>query len=472
MDATYYQNNLKFLYESSDKTKPPVYNVDNLLFSYISQDTFNNNISPSVFFTPVINIKLKGENINDVSIRANAVETNYISLPTNQNFIDDATNNEVRIDIINGEHEEQLSSSIIKKIADDLTNNINNINDITKSHRAFDIYMRGIISSVCLGKMKDALKFIIPITNINNIPNNLNIACNTIDQISSQKKDILFNIISDTCKQKLINIILQLPQINFDILNDINNRSVNSFSHPLYYQLRSAIIDDLVIPSSVIIDQDDYIFLYIKRIITDIYIKTSYPLIHYDFIDAMMQKYALKGDYINIRLALLAKVFFTFYFMDYINKYIYTPNNITGDGATISQINTNLNNYLISLNNIDISSEPGKNTLSEIITSLHDLSSDVVIQSKDIYGLKTEIDSNQQALRNIIANSKFSNEQLRRQIIEFWILFSILIIIVLVSAILIFIKKSQFVLYINGLILIIVIIMKIVLMIKSFIIQN
>jgi hypothetical protein len=482
--SSYYRNNLAYLFESADPDNPPVYNVDTLLFSYSTQVTFNNNVIPSSFFNNVSGVRFLKEEYNDVQVRANSSDGNKHppALPTTTNFTDIAPNNEVKTEI---SRNNPMRSSIIKGIADEISFITNfesqalrlKNNDITTSHIAFEQYMMSILTSVCSQCFTDALQ-----TASANIPPNAPIALtdaiNAISyQLSLSKKKQLFTVVVAQAHKSLESIILPLTVISPDIMNDFNNTE-GSFSRTLYYQLRTSMINELVISKSIVPDQEDYVLIYIKKIVTDIFIRSCYPQIHYLFIDAMMKRYAKIGDYVNIRLALLAKVFYIFYFVDYIYQNIYLPDNsLSSDdkalySQTIDKIKTKLNDYLTSLNNIDITSKPGQNALANIITSLHTLSGDVVDKSQKIDFIKKNIVDNQQALRNIIANVDISRDRYNYQFTEFWIVLSILLILVIGSAILLFLNMPQYVFYIAGSVLVVVLVIKIVQMINYFITKN
>lgn len=482
--SSYYKNNLEYLFESADPANPPVYNVDTLLFSYSTKITFNNNVIPSSFFNNISGVRFLKEEYNDVQVRASSDDANKhpSNLPTTTEFTDNVPTNEVKVDI---KRDEPMTSSIIKDITDEISYIINyqsqalglKNNDITTSHVAFDQYMLSILSSVCSKCFDNALKIA-----STNIPADASIyfidAVNAISiQLSPNRKKQLFTVVAVQAQKSLAKIMSEITTITPDIMTDFNNTN-GSFARPLYYQLRTAMNDDLVISTSIIPDQEDYVWMYIKKIVTDMFIKTCYPMIHYLFIDAMMKKYAEKGDYVNIRLALLAKVFYIFYFVDYIYQNIYLPDNsLASDkkilySQTIDQIKTKLNDYLTSLNNIDISNKPGQNALANIITSLHTLSGDVVNKSQKINWLKENIIANQLALRNIISNVEIVRNQYNYHSVEFWTVLSILLIIVIISGLLLFLRMPQYVISLAGFVFIVVLVIKIAQLIISFITKN
>lgn len=486
MDSTYYKNNLRFLYQSDDKNVPSVYNVDNLLFNFTDQGTFTGSVIPSSFFNNITDLQLYREDPNDVQTRINIVDNiNLTKLPVTKTFTGVSTLNQVRVEIVRGE---QISTdTILQGIAQELAfvtsteSSILGLNgDITKSHTAFDQYMLGIISSVCAPCFIQAIKRLT--SNLPpNAPNDLQDAINDIGLRTIAQLNKLFTLVSIQAQKNLQEIIIPLTNVRIDLMNDFNNTS-GSFNRPMYYQLRNKISDELIITPPILMgnETEDYTIMYINKILADIFIKTCYPLLHYLFIDAMMKKYAKSGDFINIRIALLAKIFYTFYFVDYINQNIYAPDSAVQSNSNkkaqydsiFTQINTNLNNYLTSINNIDISTNPGKNAMADLINSLHNLSNNVVLKSQKINDIKTQIVENQLALRSIIANVDIEREKYKWKVFEFWLILAIILIVVIGSSALLFLNMPQYVFYVAGATLTIVVIIKMIQFVNSFITKN
>ena len=486
MDSTYYKNNLKFLYQSDDTNVPAVYNVDNLLFNYTDQATFTGSVIPSSFFNNITDLQLYKEDPGDVQSRINTVDNvNLSKIPTTTTFTEVATQNEVRVELVRGG---QISTdTILKGIAQEIEyvtskeSALLGLNgDITKSHTAFDQYMIGILSAVCSPCFIQAIKRL-PANFPPNTPNNLQDAMNDVGLRTSSQINQIFTLVSIQVQKNLQEIILPLTNVRIDVMNDFNNTN-GSFSRPMYYQLRNKISNELTIQPPVLIgyETEDYTKMYINKILTDVFIKTCYPLLHYLFIDAMMKKYAQVGDFINIRIALLAKIFYTFYFVDYINQNIYAPDSAAQSDSNkkaqydsiFTQINTNLNNYLTSINNIDISTNPGKNAMADLINSLHNLSNNVVLKSQQINDIKTQIVENQSALRSIIANVDIERGKYAWKVFEFSLILIVLLIVVIGSGVLLFLNKSQYVFYVAGATLTIVIIIKLIQFVNSFITKN
>jgi hypothetical protein len=485
MDSSYYQTHLKYLYDSTGN-ETPVYNVDNLLYNYTSKSTFTNNITPSEFFQNITNVSIYNEQPSDVLGRINSEDN--INLPildtTNNNFSETATMSSVRINITRAGKMD--TETILTGIASQIEFNnkifitsstsTEGLKDITKSHIAFDQYMLGIITSVCQPCFIQAIRRL-PYNIPPNAPQNLINAINDISSGNINSLTGLFTTVSTQVKKNIKDIIIPLPNIRTDIMNDFNNKT-SSFNRPTYYELRSKIANELIIKEPILIgnESDDFTLLYINKILADIIIKTCYPMIHYIFIDSLMTRYAGKGDFVNIRIALLAKIFFTYYFVDYIYQNIYTVDSvIQSDSAKklmynslFTQINSNLNAYLTNINNIDIGTTVGKDALADIIKSLHTLSNNVVQKSQQINNIQNQITENQLALRSVIPNVDSQRKRCIWKKYEFWINLIILLTVVLVSAVLLFFNKPKYVFYIAVVTIINVIIIVFIKIINSF----
>lgn len=487
MDNNYYQNYLKYLYESSDNKSSAVYNVDTLLFSYTNSSTIPTNIDLKSFFNKVTGITYRSENAVDVQNRLNAPDgSKYSPLPLGNSFGDDAPNYEVKLEVARGN---VMDPSVIKSIVDETTTIINNemrtndivrnSNDITKSHKAFDNYMRGILNAVSTQMMISSMRFLYPITGVTKVGPALDDAVTTVvNGLSSSKKRNAIDLVSGVVQKTLADILAPMQNIRTDIMIDFNNNS-SGFTSPLFYLLRSKSISNLYFPPNILSEDNDQVLIYIKKVMVDMYMRLSFPVLHYDFIDGLMKKYAASGDFVNVRIALLAKIFLTYYFVSYIYDNIFIPNeqSLAPDVAksyrsTLDNIQSKLNSYLTSINNIDVSGSPGKNPLGDIITELHKLSSDVVVQSKDINGVKEEIQTNQLALRNLISNLELMRSDYDGKVSKFWIVFGMIIGLVLLAGALMFIKRPTWVYYVVGLMIIILLIIKLVELIKYFLAKN
>lgn len=458
MDEDYYTNNLKFLYDNGENS---IYKIDPLLFKYQNGNTaFNIDVSPKSFFTLIASTKISNEKNNPLINPNNNIETSV-------DFSEIADSNDIRLDLTTGS---VVTSDIINTIASSIT-----IIE-PKTYSDYDTYMRNIILPICesrtlitIDTLRSSISILYPNSvmdsksspNMQVIPSqNLISAITVLISMSVKKKKLLFDIVSDACTKSLYSII-DSPNFQSSNLKMFTNFSDILPISNLYIELRNNLIHNIIIPSSIIEDQSDNILLYIKKLIADIYIKTSYPLIQYDFLNGIMNNYIELGDYMNVRFALLAKIYFTYNFINYIKTNLST-------GIIHDVINSDavLTAFLKNLNMIDINAQFDQQ--SEVLKQLQNISSDVVVQSVDIDDLSSQITLNQQVFRNIITNNEISKKVYNRQKAIFWIIFSLLLLLILSSCLLIFIKKNEYVLYIVSLLLMTIVIMKLVQLIKYF----
>jgi hypothetical protein len=456
-DNLYYQANLKYLFENPGNSQAAVYNVDKILFKYISFDDFGQvrknvgfetDVVPNTFFKDVGDVVMSAENPTDVATRIIQTDLSALQpLPKTTTFDQtDPLKEDVRIDIVPAA---SMNPSIITNIQKYLTQASLNNNNPAKYHTNMNEYMKNVITTVCSRRFKDSItKLSTVYSNLikqnqqNNItkPTNLLDALQVLVGVSSTRMDMIMLAVDNQCAKSLRNILTPIQNPPINIMSDFN---VN-FVRPLYYLVRTDIVSNLILPQGIIpvLSNEETIYLY--KIIADAYIKACYPLLHYGFIDYLLQKYTAVGDFVNTRIALLAKVLFTYAFVDYINTNV-APNDSTDTALTmkgvIDKIITTLNNYLIDLNNIDVSSSAGVNKMSDIIKEVHQMSNVVVDKAQTVEEVKGQISNNQIVLRNLIVNHERAHNTLKWTRRRFWFQFFILLTVVLAGAVLLLINK-------------------------------
>lgn len=221
---------------------------------------------------------------------------------------------------------------------------------------------------------------------------------------------------------------------------------------------------------------------YFAKIITDVYIKCSYPLIQYQFIISLMNTYMKNGDFLNTRFGLLAKIYLVTYtvsvlslsMQEYSNKGKYPEdqqNRLTAATDSLNDVLQKLNQYLININNIDISDS---NTTSDqqfaiIVNDLKNLSNTVQSESSQINVIKNKIQSSSLEVRSLLENMKIIDKKLKAKKIEFWMVFSLLFIFIITCVVLIMIDQSLLVIYISAIAILLIILYKLCLLVISFV---
>jgi hypothetical protein len=222
------------------------------------------------------------------------------------------------------------------------------------------------------------------------------------------------------------------------------------------------------------INNDDV--MYFKKLVVDMFLKSCYPLVHMVYMQALMEKYASSGDYINVRIIILATVFYVFYCIKYLESNInrtMPPANMIQPGteeAGITNILTKIKNYLENNNKINLTSNDSANDeMKKIVVGLHDLSRDVTGQNRNIQITSEQIKENQITMRNIIFNIEVKRKEFGKARNEFIFALVLLIVFTIVNVLLLVLGLPDYVFYLSGFFGVIIIFYLIVMMIIRFV---
>jgi hypothetical protein len=243
--------------------------------------------------------------------------------------------------------------------------------------------------------------------------------------IAGQAQQILRRIFSKNAQERTV--------IGMKMINDLKFGATN-FTRPTYYQLREGLIQSMDIPTIVLKIDSFSMEQYIKNILASVFIATSYPLIHYMVIDSIEVVATNYGKLVNQRLAVLAKVFFTNSYVNYLRERIFEVNkNKINDTQKYEDFfnitNTKLNQYLTYTSEVFTNSNGGKLDITNIILQLHGMSTQVEQKAFSIKQIKNESSSNQMALRTIVENEKNIDPAYSRAVKLYISVLSIVIII-------------------------------------------
>lgn len=474
-DTNYYNSYLRPLYEPSQGSQG-IYQVDQYLFNMantIYDDTLFTFIGISGITFTSENLALADARANNISnSNSDVIPTTTIPETTDSNIIklkDSAEKEYVRVNL------NYTSANVpFNTLMQSITDNISTPTPDISSHIKMNEYMRDIF----IGDSK--LYFKNGVIVINSIANDQSTyfkqAQYYLGSLSNSKFNLLFNDIEDITKKTLYKIVKAKiteyvtynkthkdPSTQKKMTENFFNNLLN-FNGPLYYKLRIEATKALTLKSQYFnIGENQSVISYFKMIAIDLYIKNCYNLIIYDYISCLTETYIEYGDFINSRLGLLAKVIYTYYYINNINS-AYKQNNT--DIANIVTIASYLKNYLVTINST------GKTV--DLHIDLHDKSTKVVNQNETVQSLNKQIKQNQLAMRNVIYNTDSLRKKYRYKMIEFIILVMILIIIITVSCILLFLDTEKngfktYVLYICGITVLIILILSLAKIISNIV---
>ena len=453
-----YATDLQYLYQSGDVKKP--YYIDNLLFQFISESGFENVVNVSGYLNDPASINIFKENAIDVKNYIGIVTpgdttpaTQYPAPVRSNNFTGNASADEVFITLTPAT---QLSGTVYRDMVKDITTSPSAQSDaVVKDHNKFRQFLFETIEDVV--KYNFYVTKSVLASNISSLPDNdpRKIMYDPIVSLQTMKITNLGYLISnikDVCVRSFKDILAQSPTVTSNIITDFKT---GNFTSPVYYNLRSLMIQKLDI-SRIYVNIDENMVLYFKKVVVDMFLKTCYPLVHMLFMQSIMEWYAASGDYVNVRIIVLSMTYYVFFTL----KAVYnlntsiTPNSnqLTSQNMTdLNNLFSKLNIYLANNNKIDVNSDNSTNDeMKKLIIGLHDLSSTVTSTNKDIQSLKNSIRENQLTMRNVLFNLDVKRKEYNAARRGYYIALTILIIFVVVNTILLVLKKPEYVFYTSG----------------------
>ena len=482
-DDTYYRNHLEPLYSDNG-----IYNVDKLLFNLRNIDQFNKSINSSSYFNDIIQVVTRSDDKSATDVLANM---NFMDLE-NYNLaqalpVPESQNTSTFTKLTGAATLEYVSLSLFKSNTvlqpNALLDSIqvsnsrisapgNDIDSMTRSHKHMNEYMRSLILSTGKTFYKKVLDNIRSDPTMKNTTDPWNESryslvylpeskLNTmIDSIGEFASTILGEIIGATAVTNLqfnANSSTKPDQKKYISMTFLDDLQDGNFKGPLYYKLRTSILNRFKIPKNTFNSSNTNSNLYFKMLAVDAYLKACYPVLIYDYIDGMMTLYTEYGDFVNSRVALLAKVMFTYYFFTkIISNYTNQDPSHIGEpyNSQITNILSKMKRYLDNVNNIDMNNID-TNVINTIAKDLHQTSNTVVDKNQQIQVIKEELKTNQLAMRNIIFNKEQLNKQYKKKIVQFIILLAILILLITTCSVLLFFatetnKLKNYVIYVAG----------------------
>jgi len=300
----------------------------------------------------------------------------------------------------------------------------------------------------------------------------------------------MLQALRDACKKSLTNrMMYDTTFVPNTFIQSFANRDKMAYGSPTdakaaeqnkdYLILRSLMYDFFVMDKKITTEDDSKVRLYMKKLLVDIFIKTCYPLVHFDLLDLLMHKNITSGNFINARMALISKCLFTYKMVEgvYISAIKTdagaTPPNINVKFNTITNdIPTNISDYINAniKGNVDLTDgTSGEQRMTNIIKDLQNLSKDVTDNSFRTNMLQKAIADNQLTMRNVSLAIEQRKGALSGREVEFWILFSILLIVIISCSLLYYFDLTNIGLMVAAGVMVIILIYKVIMMIVSYV---
>lgn len=458
-----YENDLRYLFESNDTNKP--YVVDRFLMGLSTPSGFADYIPLTTFFKNITSIDIKSQNPVEVEQyikNVNCVSADNTSQPCalpgkTNTFTDASMNNDVFLEINNSST--QFSPSDFTTIIADVATSNTVSDDTAKDHVLFRKFL--------MDNMEDIVRF-----RFKELTTKLGVmagqwAANDSRQVlydpimrmynmKSSQQTILLGLLRDACLdafKKHLDTVTAVNSLDILVFKD------GAFNTRLYYNIRNRMINALNVKSVYLSINDDDVWYY-KKLVVDMFLKSSYPMVHMIYMQAIMEKYATSGDYTNVRIIILSMVFYVFYFL----KYLYSLstngqqgsagsyNIVPAHDAALNTVFTKIKTYIQNNNKLDLKNDAtsANDELKRIIVSLHTLSRDVTGQNKSIQMTSEQIKENQVTMRNIIFNIEVKRKDFKKASAEYIFALTLVILLVLINSVLLLVGLADYVFYLSG----------------------
>lgn len=333
--------------------------------------------------------------------------------------------------------------------------NINNCKGSVFYDNYCNNYMLNLLILTCSNKflnnqLLDA-SFLQNYTNSKTNPDDLVSAINQIKNYFTNT----FNNLANLLQIQLDKIIASYETLHVNLIFDLNPGN-DKFSNQLFYKIKNAMVLSTMEVYNNIINSTSYIDMSIlilpydsklqkftlntynanllyTQMAVDLFIKSSYPIVHFCLINSLIKQYKIRGDFVNIRLGFLAKLNYTYKIANKIEDL---------SNATSKFITSSINNYFLALKDLT------PTNLNNKLKAVHDLSNQVQDISHNINDLTVKTDNDKIVLKNIIVNNKVLEKRLWWRKFWFWFLFwfvLIKLILFFISIILysVFLKNNQ-----------------------------
>lgn len=296
--------------------------------------------------------------------------------------------------------------------------------------------------------------------------------------------------------QEVFDEFLSKQKLNTDVISDCIKSLGNkeSFNSTFYYHVRTKMVEKVAKASkgacgdifkSFKAMEGNEIASYVNKILVDLFLKTSGPLIQYVYVASLLKRYMHIGDFINSRLGLFTQITYISYISNTMSSVITNWKSVTStsspvyDSLSVMQTNIDditykINLYLQNMNRIDLTStnSSSEDELKKIVADLQKFSTSVSGQALDISDYKKTIQESRLAMRNILYNTETIKNKRKNKLIEFYIILSLLILVSLVCIILLILQKELYVFYVAGATVMGILLYQLILMIIYFVKKN
>jgi hypothetical protein len=244
-------------------------------------------------------------------------------------------------------------------------------------------------------------------------------------------------------------------------------KAMTSSSYTQYYVLlRTTMVNTFTSTVTKNIP-DKNIALFTVKTLVDMYIKTCYPMILFDFLQVVMEKYTKEGNFIGARHCLLAKIMYTYNFVNDLAS----PFGVTEIHSTVYQGIPDALAYYLRRNNRGIAYAGDDSTRElqtvEIVSELQKLSDETLMASYENNKLSKDISNNQLNVRTLKNTNSEIYKRYTGSRTQFMAAIFFTFVVVVAGTGLLFIKKEKWVYMGMGTIMTLIVLVYLLLWIRN-----
>lgn len=450
-----YENDLKHLFQPTTDPNNPLekkaYYVDNIFFSVLSDTTFRDDITKlDKYLADITNVNIYQQAFVDVrkytnmNIPGEYFESSgqYAEPSRLTTFVDDSYEYDLSIDISKST---SLSGENFQAIIREVTSTSNITDEVTKDHVKFRNFIFDMAEDVTRPFMVRAKDMMVTLAReFNDTRECIYEPIIYLGKMKNAKFGYLLTELRSKCIESFKELFEKKVLSNPD---DIKDLKMGGFRSKLYYELRTTMISKVDI-KNLYNSPDSNLRLFFKKYIVELYIKACYPVIHLIYMQAMLEWKTKIGDYVNVRVIVLAMAYYVFYTLTQLkimDASIDTPNNrmTVQQEQTLKVLLQYIITYVENNTKADINAVNGNEEIKRIIIELHEMSSEVVNGNSSIQIIKKQIQDNQLSMRNILFNIEVKRKDFKWAYAEFIIAICILLLFVIVNTILLIFSLSN-----------------------------
>lgn len=410
----------------TDQSPERVYYVD-MVQQYEDKTKFDGFVSIASFISSPTAVDIRPQFIDIVRKGIKTVDprekVNDVQLTYNWT---DASKDSIRIKPINLTNGNQpaITPGDYKKLLESLAQLNTLINNATSDQLNGSRFLTSIVGAVCMWRyslLKPLLgKFVDSNPTTPALNTDIKVALKAISNAGNEDMFLLMQL--GMLSMSIMKDVVANKKINDMMVHGLNE---TDFTTSIYYILREALYNQFDANLSFL--QSDNQKQYFKRALVSLYITSFYPMLHFNYIETLMEVYRARGDFVNLRVAAMVRIPFVMNILARIKEVGNTRSGKTTLIESLSQeypkifenIEKPILTYMQKLSQIDFKNADF--SINAIAMDLHDVSAKVASQSEEIDYLKQKIADEQLEIRAYGNIHQHIRKVYKTSHITFWI---------------------------------------------------